>query len=254
MSGSEITSDMKNELRKIMHGLQESEGGACAVGGCESPAVRKGFCETCADKAVDVWHEDEQRRKDDERAEKVDGFIADTIGRAYTRCTWDVIEPRIKKRVGDALAARGSVILTGDPGRGKTHILTCILRDLYLSGAECEVWTCADLFDHLRALAMGDDPKARKNFIHHFREVDWLFLDDLGVGKDSEFVLEQLFRIIDWRSRDESPVVVTSNLTMQELGAKYDRRLSSRLTGLVRQGAGLGLKIEGKDHRKGGKK
>ncbi len=251
--------DLSDELRKIMKGLQRGVPDTCDVEGCEFyPSYRKGvskMCESHAREARKVYEADMEKLRLERLASGVDDFIAESLGRSYTRCTWDGLDitENQKKSIRDAVGRGGSVILTGEPGRGKTHALTCVLRDLYVTGATCEVWTCSDLFDHLRMLAIGDDPKARKTFIEHFRDVDWLFFDDLGVGKDSEFTLEQLFRIIDWRSRDESPVVVTSNLTMDELGEKYDRRLSSRLGGLVKQAGGYGLRIEGRDHRKGGK-
>jgi len=262
MSGSEkpkkdddAPKDMSEELREIMKGLRPTAGEECAVEGCSRPKKHRHFCEECAAAAKAVWDADEAKRVAEERAEKVDEEIARMIGKSYTRCTWDNLDTKdaIKDRIRRAVSSGGSVIMTGRPGVGKTHTMTCIFRDVYLSGATCEVWACADLFDRLRSLTVGDDPEERKRFLDHFRTVDWIFLDDLGVEKGSEFVLEQVFRIIDWRSRDESPVVVTSNLTMEELGQRYDRRFSSRLTGLAKCNGGFGIKFEGRDHRKGGK-
>ena len=245
--------DIKMVLREIMDSQATLSADPCMFEGCEEPKDGQKFCTEHRAQAMAIWEADKIQELRVEREGKVDEFIAESLGRTYTRCTWDGLDQSaaIKKRMRDTVSSGGSVILVGEPGRGKTHAMACLIRDLYIDGRGCEVWTCADLFDHLRSLAMSDDRNARKKFIDHFREVEWAFFDDLGVGKDSEFALEQLFRIIDWRSRDGLPVVVTSNLSMDELGEKYDRRLSSRLAGLVKQEGGFGATLLGPDYRKG---
>lgn len=43
-----------------------------------------------------------------------------------------------------------------------------------------------------------------------------LILDDLGVERNTEFVLEQMFQIIDGRYRCCKPLIVTTNLRLEE--------------------------------------
>ena len=44
-----------------------------------------------------------------------------------------------------------------------------------------------------------------------------LILDDLGIERNSEFALEQVFNVIDSRYRSCKPLIVTTNLTLNEL-------------------------------------
>ena len=42
-------------------------------------------------------------------------------------------------------------------------------------------------------------------------------IDDLGIERSSEFALEQVFNVIDSRYRSKKPLIVTTNLTLDEL-------------------------------------
>ena len=44
-----------------------------------------------------------------------------------------------------------------------------------------------------------------------------LIIDDLGVERNSEFALEQVFHVIDSRYRSMKPMIITTNLTLVEL-------------------------------------
>ena len=57
-------------------------------------------------------------------------------------------------------------------------------------------------------------------------------LDDLGMEHSSEFAMTQLFNIVDGRYRTGKPLIVTTNLTLQELKNPPDlahRRIYDRL-------------------------
>ena len=44
-----------------------------------------------------------------------------------------------------------------------------------------------------------------------------LIIDDLGMERNSEFVREQVFSVIDSRYRSQLPMIVTTNLSLEEL-------------------------------------
>ncbi len=60
--------------------------------------------------------------------------------------------------------------------------------------------------------------------------VDLLHLDDLGAEKRTEWVLEQLYAIVNERWQDEHSIVVTTNIVdLDELREEIGRRTVSRL-------------------------
>ena len=51
-----------------------------------------------------------------------------------------------------------------------------------------------------------------------------LILDDLGSERASDYALEQLFLVIDTRYRAGKPLIITTNLTAEELKKPADLR------------------------------
>ena len=71
----------------------------------------------------------------------------------------------------------------------------------------------ARLLNKLTDMYSGD----RNEYINSFNSFPLLIIDDLGVERNSEFAREQVFNIIDSRYRSQLPMIVTTNLTVDEL-------------------------------------
>ena len=59
--------------------------------------------------------------------------------------------------------------------------------------------------------------------------VDLLHIDDLGAEKTTEWVLEQLYSIVNARYEEQRAIVVTTNLMPDELAEQIGERTVSRL-------------------------
>jgi len=94
--------------------------------------------------------------------------------------------------------------------------------------AHVEYWPMLDLASELRSdIAHGSQETSRR-----CRECDLLVLDDFGAERATEFVLEELERIVDWRYRTMRVMAVATNLlTFQAIIAKYGSRALSRWMG-----------------------
>src|SRR5699024_8390718 len=57
----------------------------------------------------------------------------------------------------------------------------------------------------------------RADFIASFDEYDLLIIDDLGVERNTEYAMEQMFFVIDSRYRSRRPMIITTNLKLAEL-------------------------------------
>lgn len=72
-----------------------------------------------------------------------------------------------------------------------------------------------------------------REILTKYSEVPYLVLDDLGAEKSSDWATQVLYLIINDRYENMRPVIITSNLTIKELGEKMeDDRLSSRINGM----------------------
>ena len=57
----------------------------------------------------------------------------------------------------------------------------------------------------------------RNAYIDSFNRYQLMIIDDLGIERNSEFAREQVFSVIDSRYRSQLPMIVTTNLTVDEL-------------------------------------
>ena len=60
-------------------------------------------------------------------------------------------------------------------------------------------------------------------------EADRLVLDDLGAEFSSSFSQSVVYNLLNSRIASGKPMIVSSNLTIQEFNEKYSRRIVSRL-------------------------
>ena len=147
-------------------------------------------------------------------------------GREYQRFTsWDpsqnpAMTPAVNRCREVASGKVWCAFLCGPYGLGKTFLAIAALHEY---GDGC-FWKAPDLLDHIRRLAFDQDmgvDQALKPFRYG---KGLLVLDDLGVEKRTEWAAEQLYRVLDTRSEEKLPTVITTNA---DLGA-IDGRLTSR--------------------------
>ena len=105
------------------------------------------------------------------------------------------------------------LLLWGDVGTGKSFIAGCIANALLDKGVPVIMTNFARLLNKLTDMYAGD----RNAYIDSFKCYPLMIIDDLGVERNSEFAREQVFSVIDSRYRSELPMIVTTNLTLEEL-------------------------------------
>ena len=120
------------------------------------------------------------------------------------------------------------MILWGEVGTGKSYLAGCIANALM----EKEVSVCMTNF----ALILNDlaaSYKDRNEYIARLCSFPLLILDDFGMERGTEYGLEQVYNVVDSRYRSGKPLIVTTNLTLEELQNPEDTahaRIYDRLT------------------------
>jgi len=148
-------------------------------------------------------------------------FPATDFGRDARRWLEEFRAARSKGEPGRRL------VILGDPGAGKTWTACAIARELLITDViPTTVITTADM---LAAMRPGGD--GLEVDMVQFALAPVLVLDDFGVEKLTEWAAEQLYRLADMRYREARPTIVTSNLTGEQIKARYDRRTVERLFG-----------------------
>ena len=111
------------------------------------------------------------------------------------------------------LASSTGLLLWGNVGTGKSFIAGCIANTLLDKGVPVIMTNFARLLNKLTDMYSGD----RNAYIDSFKRYPLMIIDDLGVERNSEFAREQVFSVIDSRYRSQLPMIVTTNLSLEEL-------------------------------------
>lgn len=104
------------------------------------------------------------------------------------------------------------LLLFGSVGSGKSYIAACICNALIERGHTARFTT----FGSIASLAQ-ESFEARPEVMRELQKPDLLVLDDLGAERDTEYMQELVFEVIDMRYRYGRPMVVTTNLSEVEL-------------------------------------
>lgn len=115
--------------------------------------------------------------------------------------------------------------LLSEVDRGKTHLAVAICRRWLSKGWAARYCYVPLMLDELRH---GYESESRFSFDEQFQmfcRVGLLVLDDLGVERHTEWAVEKLNTIIDYRYVNRLPLVVTTNKPMDELPVRIASRL-----------------------------
>lgn len=155
------------------------------------------------------------------------------IPRRYENAKWEDVPPVIKKAFEGMLEGGKSIYIHGAVGTGKTHICWAIKKNSSdpKKYRFVSLWNMVDLLHEIRK----DFDRQPYEKVHPEEEVTRsdsnriLILDDIGTEKASEFVIETIYRIINFRYVHMLPTIITSNCTIQELADKIGERSASRI-------------------------
>lgn len=119
---------------------------------------------------------------------------------------------------------KGWVLLMGGYGCGKTHLAAAIANFAVSMGVPTLFLTVPDLLDWLRF--SYDDPESSfESRFEEIRNIRLLVLDDLGTQNTTPWAQEKLFQIINHRYVQKLPLVVTTNISMNDLEGRIRSRL-----------------------------
>lgn len=168
------------------------------------------------------------------------------------RCNFDIDDnqnPKItnaaKKYVENFkdIKRRGSgLLLFGNVGSGKTFIAACVANALIDRGYPCLVTNFARLTNTISGMYDG-----KQAYIDGLNKFDLLVIDDLGSERETEYMGEIVHNIIDSRYRANLPLIITTNLTLDDLQKPSDvrkQRIYSRLLEMC-----IPINVPGDDRR-----
>jgi DNA replication protein DnaC len=134
--------------------------------------------------------------------------------------------------------------IQGDVGTGKTTLAMLVSKAALDAGRSVAIYSLPRLLNLLRESLDSEDGKL--GFIDRLGAVDLLHVDDLGAEHQTDWVLEQLYSIVNARYESERAIVATTNLMPDELDERLGARTVSRLVEIC----GDPIPLDGRDRRR----
>ena len=245
-----------DRLTDALNGLRKNLSQAVAQGGSD---LERFECATCRDEEwiiVQTPHEVELSTGEtkvlyDSHAELCPScaqrkkvarlFRSSRITDGFQRLTFDGFRVEGRPRcVRDAMNAaldyverfaaihstpRNSIALLGPPGSGKTHLLTAVSNALLGQGVAVHYFPWVEGSNELRGDLDAIQPK-----LDAMRTADGLYIDDVFKGRKvpTDFQLEWLFDVVNFRYMDNRPILVSSERDVDAL-CVVDEGIGSRL-------------------------
>jgi DNA replication protein DnaC len=150
---------------------------------------------------------------------------------------------RYARSIEDNLDAGRGLWIQGNVGTGKTTLAMLVSKTALDAGRSVAIYSLPRLLSVLRESM--DSPGGLLGFMDRLTAVDLLHIDDLGAENTTDWVLEQLYSIVNARYEAERAIVATTNLMPDELSERLGRRTVSRFV----QICGDLIPLYGEDNR-----
>lgn len=205
------------------------------------------ICGKCGQKRQDLWDfddgsgpvvfkaavqcecekEEERRKKQEEKDEKEKKHIEflkkySMMDARFLEASFDDFDVdesnernyRLCKRyasVFDKMLEEGQgLLLWGSVGTGKSYAAACIANELIKKKKKVVMTSFTKILEILGT-------EKEESLIEKLENAKLVIFDDLGAERNTSYALEKVYNIIDGRYRSRLPMILTTNLTLQEM-------------------------------------
>lgn len=124
-----------------------------------------------------------------------------------------------------------NILFYGTVGTGKSFLSGCIAKELIDKGYSVIYFSSSGLFDMLARYSFDyKEKEALQDFCEDIYGCDLLIIDDLGTEITNTFVSSQLFSCLNERGLRKKAMIISTNLSLEELRDRYSDRIFSRIT------------------------
>jgi len=194
--------------------------------------IRQDKCTCYKQKLIDVYHMTSDFN-DLIREYTFDKFKLDLYGNEATnfpmspRENMTTILESVMGYMRNFKETQTNLLFYGSPGTGKTFLSSCIAKELLDKGNLVIYRTSDGLIQNLKDIKFNDNFELLELLLN----CDLLIIDDLGTELTTDFSKVELFNFLNSKILRKKKLLVSTNLTIEDIKNRYDERIYSRLVG-----------------------
>ncbi|MCL2615454.1 MAG: ATP-binding protein [Dehalococcoidia bacterium] len=128
--------------------------------------------------------------------------------------------------LGFAKAPDGWVIFQGGTGCGKTHLAAAIVNFRFQAQQAAQFVVVPEFLDQLRSTFSPESKTSYDRLFENIKTTPLLVLDDFGAQNATPWEKEKLYQIINYRYNAQLPMVITTNMRLEEIESRIGSRLA----------------------------
>ncbi len=136
---------------------------------------------------------------------------------------------KLCKSFAESFPQGKNLLLTGHSGLGKTHLSLSIVNEILKKGYGVIYGSAQNLINEVSREAFDRSGSTEK--IDSINSCDLLVLDDLGTEFSTALSSSIVYNILNTRMMKGLSTVISTNLTIKEIGDTYSERVASRIIG-----------------------
>lgn len=200
-------------------------------------------CPACSEERKAAEEAAEQQRKVAEREQRVRSIIGRSgipprfVERTFVGYRAETVGQRVAlatcRKYAETWRAQyergGSLVLTGGPGTGKTHLACAIattIAEQFL--AVSSFGTVTQVLRHIKETYRRDSERSEQDAINDLLAPDLLIVDEVGVQTGSDHEKMLMFEVLNERYQNLRPTILISNLSSADLEAYIGQRVMDR--------------------------
>ncbi len=126
---------------------------------------------------------------------------------------------RYAERFDEMMKKNQGLLFYGGVGTGKTYAAACIANFLLDRRKPVVMTSFVKLLESMQSFKEDDSA-----LLSRLNQAKLLIIDDLGAERSTDFALEKVYNIVDSRYRARLPIILTTNLSMEEMKETADIR------------------------------
>lgn len=125
----------------------------------------------------------------------------------------------VDKFISDLEEKSQGLLFYGSVGTGKSFTAACIVNELLDRRVSVVMTSFVKILQDLQGAGIREG-----EYISLMNRARLLVLDDLGAERNTDYALEKVYNVIDSRVRADRPMILTTNLTLDEMMNPSDMR------------------------------